>query len=219
MPFVFSLEFARQQDTRDPLSSYRNQFIFPHHNGREAIYFTGNSLGLQPQAARKALETELEDWAAHGVEGHFEARHPWYSYHELFAAPLAAVVGAKPSEVVAMNGLTVNLHLLMASFYRPEGKRTKILCEGKAFPSDQYALASQAQLHGLDPKETVVEMHPREGEHLLRTEDILETIAALGDELACIMIGGVNYYTGQYFDLAAITEAGHRVGARVGFDL
>ncbi|NNC81958.1 MAG: kynureninase, partial [Flavobacteriales bacterium] len=194
-------------------------FFFPQHEGRECIYFTGNSLGLQPKGVKAYLEEELEDWAKHGVEGHFRARRRWVDYHEFFSQSLARLVGAKKEEVVAMGSLTANLHFLMASFYRPEGKRTKILCEKKAFPSDAYALDSQARWHGLDPDETVIQVGPREGEHLIRLEDILTKIEELGEELCMVMIGGVNYYSGQLFDMQAITEAGHRVGAKVGFDL
>ena len=206
-------------DASDPLASYRERYFIPQVNGRDAVYLTGNSLGLQPRSVKDYLQQELDDWATYGVEGHFDAKNPWYSYHEMFSEPLSKVVGAMPSEVVAMNGLTVNLHLLLASFYRPEGKRTKILCEAKAFPSDQYALESQARLHKLSPDEAIVEIAPREGEHLIRHEDIIDAINRLGDELAVVMIGGVNYYSGQVFDMEAITKAGHAVGAMVGFDL
>lgn len=162
---------------------------------------------------------ELDDWARLGVEGHFHAKHPWYAYHEPLMEPLARVVGARPNEVVAMNGLTTNLHLLMVSFFRPSGKRTKILCEAKAFPSDRYALDSQLIHHGLDPSEHLVALEPREGEHCLRNEDVLEAIAEHSDTLALVMIGGVNYYTGQFFDIPRITAAAHEVGAIAGWDL
>ena len=219
MNYQFTEGFAKEMDQQDPLAQYRNQFLFPQHDGREVVYFTGNSLGLQPKAAQAALQQELDDWAKYGVEGHFEAKNPWFSYHEMFAEPLAKIVGAKPTEVVAMNGLTTNLHLLMVSFYKPTANRFKILCEGKAFPSDQYALESQARFHGYNPDEAIVELFPREGEHTIRKEDVLTKIEELGDELALIMIGGVNYYTGQVWDMKTITEAGHKVGAIVGWDL
>jgi len=217
--FHNSSEWAKKADENDPLAHFRDQFYLPQHKGQDAVYFTGNSLGLQPHGAREAIVQEFEDWAKYGVEGHFEARNPWYSFHELFAENSAKVVGAKPSEVVVMNTLTTNLHLMMVSFYRPEGKRTKILCEGKAFPSDLYALESQVKFHRLDPNEHIIELHPREGEQCLRIEDVLAKIDEHADELALIMMGGVNYYTGQVFDMAAITKAGHEAGAQVGFDL
>jgi len=219
MNYQFSKEWALQADQSDPLRPYRDHFLFPQHEGEPCVYFTGNSLGLQPKTARAALQQELDDWATYGVEGHFEAKNPWYSYHEQFTDSLAKLVGALPEEVVAMNGLTTNLHLLMASFYRPTKTRFKILCEGKAFPSDQYALESQARFHGFDPAEAIVELHPRSGEHTVRTEDVLEQISELGDDLALILIGGVNYYSGQLWDMPTITKAGHDVGAIVGWDL
>jgi len=217
--FEFTLEYAKQQDANDELASFRTQFHFPQHNGRETVYFTGNSLGLAPKTAMAALEQEVNDWAKYGVEGHFEAKNPWVSYHEMFAEPLANLVGAKPVEVAAMNGLTSNLHLLMVSFYRPTKERYKIICEAKAFPSDQYALQSQVKHHGYTPDEAIVQLFPREGEHNLRTEDVLKAISDNEDSLALVMIGGVNYYTGQYFDIKTITKAGHDAGANVGWDL
>jgi len=216
--FQNSLEFARKMDEQDPLKSFREEFIFPSFTEKPVIYFTGNSLGLQPKKASAYIQEELEDWASFGVEGHFLARRPWYSYHEQLTEMTAKVVGAKPIEVVVTHSLTTNLHLLMVSFFRPHGHRTKILCEAKAFPSDQYALESQIAFHGL-PSDHLVEIFPREGEQLIREEDILARISELGDELALVMIGGVNYYTGQLFDMKKITEAGHAVGAKVGFDL
>lgn len=215
----YSQAYARLMDSADPLTKYRDRFYIPQHEGKDSIYFTGNSLGLQPKKVRQYLEEELEDWAQLGVEGHFESRRPWLKYHEFFSRSLARIVGAKEEEVVAMGGLTANLHFLMATFYRPEGKRRKIICEQKAFPSDAYALQSQARLHGFEPEEVLVEVGPRAGEHTIRLEDVLATIEEVGDELATIMIGGVNYYSGQVFDMKAITEAGHAVGAMVGFDL
>ncbi len=176
-------------------------------------------MGLQPKAAREALLTELDDWAQWGVEGHFHARNPWYSYHERFTEDAARIVGALPKEVVMMNALTVNLHLLMISFFRPDkaSGRTKIVCESKAFPSDQYAIESQLRFHGLDPAEHLIELAPRAGEHTLRHEDILAQIEAHGSEIALVMLGGVNYYTGQVLKMESITRAGHAVGAVVGF--
>jgi kynureninase len=219
MGFENSLSFAQSLDASDRLASFRERFYFPQHNGKDMLYFTGNSLGLQPKSVRASINQELEDWATYGVEGHFLAKHPWFSYHEMFADGAAQVVGGLPSEVVIMNQLTVNLHLLLISFYRPSGKRIKILFETKPFPSDHYAFESQARLHGLDPKDVLVEMQPREGETTLRTEDIVAKINELGDELAVVCFGAVNYFTGQFFDIASITNAGHAVGANVGFDL
>ena len=219
MTYENTLEFAQQQDAIDPLKGYRDKFYLPLMHKREVIYFTGNSLGLQPKATQNYVLDELEDWATFGVEGHFHARKPWLSYHEQFAEPVAKIVGAKPNEIIVMNQLTVNLHLLMVSFYRPEKERYKIICEAKAFPSDQYALESQVKFHGYKPEEAIIEVGPREGEYCIRHEDILEAIEKTKDSLALIMIGGVNYYTGQVFDMKAITEAGHNAGAIVGFDL
>ncbi|NNE55987.1 MAG: kynureninase [Flavobacteriales bacterium] len=214
-----SLDYARAQDAADQLASYRNEFHFPVIDGKEVLYFTGNSLGLQPKGARSAILQELDDWAQWGVEGHFHDKNPWYAYHEIFTEGAAKLVGARPKEVVMMNGLTVNLHLLLISFYKPEGKRFKIICEKKAFPSDQYALESQVRMRGFDPAEAIVEVGPRDGEHTLRDEDIISAIKKHGDELATIMIGGVNYYSGQLMNMKLITQVGHEVGAMVGFDL
>ena len=215
-----SLATAAQLDAQDPLASFRQEFhIPPGPDGQPSAYFCGNSLGLQPKTARAAVEHEFNTWAQLGVEGHFLGDSPWMHYHETLAAATARLVGASPLEVVVMNTLTVNLHLLLVSFYRPTGSRYKILMEGGAFPSDQYAIESQAHLHGLDPAEVIVELVPRPGEHTLRTADIEAKIAELGDSLATILIGGVNYYTGQVFDMKAIATAGHAVGALVGFDL
>jgi kynureninase len=219
MQFQYTRDFALEQDRLDPLKSFRQHFYIPEINGEEAVYLTGNSLGLQPKNAESYIQQELADWRVLGVEGHFHAKRPWMPYHEFFSSSLSNLVGAKPSEVVAMGTLTNNLHLLMVSFYRPQGKRIKILCEAKAFPSDQYALASQARFHGFDPKEVIVEVAPRTGEHTLRTEDLLERINALGDELALVMIGGVNYYTGQVHDMKTVTAAAQKQGAFVGWDL
>lgn len=219
MVFENALEFAVKLDKNDPLSAFRNHFHFPDFHEQKVLYFTGNSLGLQPVKAKTYITEELEDWAKFGVEGHFHSRRPWFSYHEQLTQKVAKIVGAKPIEVVVTHSLTTNLHLLMVSFYRPSGRRTKILCEAKAFPSDQYALESQVKFHGLDPSLDLIEVAPRVGEHLIREEDIISKIQELGDTLALVMIGGVNYYTGQLFDMKTITEAGHKVGAVVGFDL
>ena len=218
MKFENSLNFAQELDQQDPLAAFRSRFHFPTFHNENPVYFTGNSLGLQPKTAATYIQEELNAWANFGVEGHFLAKRPWFSYHENLTNMAAKVVGALPIEVVITHSLTTNLHLLMVSFYKPVGKRVKILCEEKAFPSDQYALASQVAFHGL-PADTLVEVGPRSGEHLIREDDILQKIAELGDELALVMIGGVNYYTGQYFNLQKITTAGHAVGAIVGFDL
>lgn len=212
-------EIRVSKDAEDPLSRFRERFHIPQFEGRDAVYFTGNSLGLQPKTTRKYIEQELDDWARLGVEGHLHARHPWLPYHEFVTDPLARLVGAKPVEVVAMNSLTVNLHLLMVSFYRPTNERYKIVIEKGAFPSDQYAVESQLRFHGREKATGLIELVPREGESCLRTEDILETIDREGDAVALILLGGVNYYTGQAFDMPAITEAGHKKGCIVGFDL
>ena len=217
--FENSLDFAQSMDREDPLRTFRSKFLFPEHNGKSVVYFTGNSLGLQPQDSENALKTELDDWKKHGVEGHFRAKNPWFSYHEMFKPLLAEVVGAKPIEVTAMNGLTTNLHLLMVSFYRPSGNRYKILCEAKAFPSDQYALESQVRFHGYLPEDAIIEVSPREGGHLIDEQDIYDILQERGDEIALIMMGGVNYYTGQLFSMKEITKMGHEAGAIVGFDL
>jgi kynureninase len=219
MTYENSLQFAQQADQNDPLKGYRQQFHLPQHNGRDVYYFTGNSLGLMPKSVEQALQTELESWKKYGVEGHFQGPHPWMHYHKLFSEKAARLVGAKAGEVVVMNTLTVNLHLAMVSFYRPQGQRFKIIMEGGAFPSDQYAIESQLRFHGLDPEIGLIELFPRAGEHYLRTEDILQQIHDHAEETALILMGGVNYYTGQYFDLEAITKAGHAAGALVGFDL
>jgi kynureninase len=217
--FENNIDFARQLDEQDPLKNFRDKFYFPTFHEKTVRYFTGNSLGLQPKTVASYIQQELEDWQKYGVEGHFLAKRPWFAYHENLTEKVAKIVGAKPIEVVITHSLTTNLHLLMVSFYRPQGKRTKILCEAKAFPSDQYALESQVKFHGLNLADHLVEVGPRAGEQLIREEDILSKIEELGDELALVMIGGVNYYTGQLFDMAAITKAGHSVGAIVGFDL
>jgi kynureninase len=211
---------ALARDRDDP--GWRERFaIPPAADGRhdETAYLAGNSLGLMPLTARAAVMEELDDWAVLGVEGHLESRRPWLSYHELLREPLARLVGAEPVEVVAMNSLTVNLHVLMTSFYTPHGERRRILIEDSAFPSDGYAVASQARIHGLDPRDAVIRLRPRDGEDVLRTEDVVEAIERHGDELALVLLGGVNYLTGELPDIAAITAAGRRARARVGWDL
>jgi kynureninase len=213
------LDFAKTKDQNDPLQKYRSQFYIPVINGIETVYFTGNSLGLQPKSTQSYIQKELDAWRDWGVEGHFLAEKPWFKFHEFLTEKTAKIVGALPVEVVVTHSLTTNLHLLMVSFYQPEGKRYKILCEKKAFPSDQYALESQLKFHGYDPKKALIEIGPREGEHTINEADVLDTIKKHGDEIALIMIGGVNYYTGQLFDMKTITKAGHAVGAKVGFDL
>jgi kynureninase len=215
----YSLDQAKKMDQEDPLHKWRKEFYFPQHNGKDTIYLCGNSLGLQPKGVKAALDFELDHWKKYGVEGHFKGDMPWMYYHKFLSRQAANLVGAKESEVVIMNTLTTNLHLMMVSFYRPKGNRYKIIMEAGAFPSDQYAMESQVRFHGYDPEDAIVELKPRAGEDTLRNEDILDTIKREGEKLACVMFAGVNYYTGQYFDLEAITKAGHEVGATVGFDL
>ncbi len=214
-----TLKYAQQQDQNDRLKEFRSKFFIPQVNGKEAVYFTGNSLGLQPKTTKSYINQELDDWASLGVEGHVHAQNPWVSYHEAFPAILSKIVGCLPGEVVAMNQLTVNLHLLMVSFYRPTKERYKIICEAKAFPSDQYAFQSQATFHGFDFNDAIVEVFPRDGEHSIRHEDILATIETHKDQLALVLFGGVNYYTGQVFNMQSITKAAHDAGAIAGFDL
>ncbi len=217
--FEANLEYASSQDDLDTLHGFRERFYFPQHEGRDVYYFCGNSLGLQPKSAAYLFQKELDDWAAHGVEGHFRAQSPWMYYHNQFSDSLARIVGAKPTEVVAMNTLTVNLHLLLISFYRPTRERYKIIMEAGAFPSDQYAIETQVKLHGFNPEDAIIELSPKENAHTLEDEAILQAIRDAGDSLACVMIGGVNYYTGQLYDMAAITKVAHEVGAICGFDL
>ncbi len=219
MNFENTLNFARKLDKADPLKSFRQQFHLPKVNRKIALYFTGNSLGLQPKATKSFLNQELSDWATLGVEGHFHAKRPWLYYHKFSKKILADLVGAKPIEVVAMNQLTVNLHLMMTSFYQPTASRYKIITEAGAFPSDQYAFESQLKLHNINPEDGLIELKPRPGEYLLRTDDIVNTIEQHRHELALVMLGAVQYYSGQFFDLKAITTASHRAGANVGFDL
>jgi kynureninase len=211
--------FAVALDESDPLQGFRERFLLPRHAGTGCIYLCGHSLGLQPKTAAAYIRQELDDWAELGVEAHFRAKNPWMPYHKLLAEQTAALVGAEPLEVVVMNSLTVNLHLMMASFYRPTRSRHKILVERGAFPSDQYAVKSQIQFHGFDPATALVELTPLAGEACLRDESIASVIDRSGDEIALILLGGVNYGTGQAFDMAEITRAGQARGCRVGFDL
>lgn len=219
MQYINSLEFAQSLDEQDPLKDFRNKFLIPRHSGREVVYLCGNSLGLQPKSTKDFIQQQLDNWENLAVEGWFEGDSPWMHYHEEMQQLLAPIVGAKPEEVVPMNTLTVNLHLLMVSFYRPNAGRYKILMEGGAFPSDQYAVESQVRFHNYNPEDAIIEVFPRAGEDILRTEDIVATIEANKDELALVLFGGINYYTGQFFDLKEITTAGHAAGAYVGFDL
>lgn len=212
--------WAAARDAEDPLSSFRDEFLFPPApGGGDALYFAGHSLGLQPRGVRDAIGRELDDWAQHGVEGHFAARRPWMPYHELLTGSTARLVGAKPIEVAVANTLSVNVHLLMVSFYRPTKTRFRILIEGTAFPSDRYAVESQLRFHGVDPTDGLLTLEPRPGEHAVRDEDVLEAIAEAGDSLALVLLGQPNYLTGQAFDVAAVVRAGHTVGAKVGLDL
>lgn len=217
--YKLGLDFAKQQDALDELSHYRQQFHIPKDkDGNELIYLCGNSLGLQPKATKAYINQELDDWANLGVEGHTEAKNPWLPYHEFLTESSANVVGAKPIEVVTMNSLTANLHFMMASFYQPTAERYKILIESDAFPSDKYAVESQLRHHGYDDKEGLILWTPRAGEELLNYDDLESILKTQGDEIALIMIGGVNYYTGQFFDLKRITQLGHHYGCKVGFD-
>jgi kynureninase len=207
-------------DLRDPLRSFRDQFYFPGNaDGKPLLYFCGNSLGLQPRNARAFVVQELDDWAKYGVEGHFHAKNPWMPYHELLTEQMADLVGALPVETVVMNTLTVNLHLMMTSFYRPTPERYKILIESDAFPSDRYAVASQVQWHGFTPEEAILELRPRAGEVLIRAADIAEQLEKEGSRVALVLLGGVNYYTGQVFDFQEITRQAHAQGCSVGFDM
>jgi len=219
MTFENSLEFAQHLDHQDPLKHFRRRFLIPQHNRTDWIYFAGNSLGLQAKSVRTYVENELEEWGRLGVDAHFDGKIPWVSYHEIFPDQLSKIVGCLPHEVVVMNQLTINLHLLMISFFRPDKKRYKIICEGKAFPSDQYALESQVRLHGLDPRESIIEVHPQPGSAVIETKQVLESIEQHHDELAVVLFGGVHYYSGQLFNMKAITEAAHSAGAYAGFDL
>ncbi|MEC8248064.1 MAG: kynureninase [Bacteroidota bacterium] len=214
------LEYALNRDQMDALRPYRKAFHIPKDNkGNDWLYFTGNSLGLQPKTTKGVVEQELKDWANLGVEGHFQAKNPWMPYHEYLTQSMAKIVGAKPIEVVVMNTLTANLHFLMASFYSPTKKRPKILIESDAFPSDRYAVQTQLEFHGYDPKDCLIEWSPRAGKNLLHIEDLESLLEKQGAEIALILIGGVNYYTGQYLDLKKIAKLGHAKGCKVGIDL
>jgi kynureninase len=219
MQFQNTQAFARDLDAKDVVKEFRNEFLIPIHDNKEAIYFLGNSLGLQPKRTSAYLQQVMQQWQAWGVEGFFKGEQPWLQYHDSLITPLAKVVGAKPEEVVVMNSLTVNLHLMLVSFYQPKGKRNKILCEAKAFPSDQYTLETHVKQRGFDPEEVIIEVKPRDGEFNIREEDILQTIAQHKEEIALVFWGGVNYYTGQVFDMKTITQAAQEAGAKVGFDL
>ncbi|HET9057809.1 MAG TPA: kynureninase [Chitinophagaceae bacterium] len=219
MQFENTQHFARVLDNQDEIKDFRNEFVIPVKEGKEQVYFLGNSLGLQPKQTALYIQHILNDWGTNGVESFFTGNDPWMHYHDHLTTTLSILLGTKTSEVVVMNNLTVNLHLMMVSFYRPQGKKNKILCEAKAFPSDQYMLESHVRYHGFRPEETIIEVAPRVGEHCLRTGDILARIEEHREDLALILFGGVNYYTGEVMDIKAITEAGHNAGARVGFDL
>ncbi len=214
-----SLEIARLFDQQDPLKNFRNEFVFPETESHAPLYFAGHSLGLMPKKASEYINQELKSWGRYGVEGHFEGPHPWLPYHENITASFARLVGAQESEVVSMNTLTVNLHLLMVSFYRPTKARFKIIIEANTFPSDKYAVDSQARFHGFDPREAVVELKPRAGEAHLRQEDILQVIQEQGESLALVMLGNCNYLSGQCFNFKEITDKAHAVGAFAGFNL
>jgi kynureninase len=219
MNYENNLDFATRLDEQDPLKDFKAEFLSPQHNGKDAIYFCGNSLGLQPVAAQQYINDQLNNWKELAIEGFFTGDDPWLNYHKKLTDTLAVIVGAKNDEVSIMNSLTVNLHLLMVSFYKPTNKRFKILIEGGAFPSDQYAVASQAVFHGFDPNEAIIEVFPHDGEYTLRTEDILKKINEYADELALVLFGGINYFTGQLFDIKTITMAAHAAGAYAGYDL
>jgi kynureninase len=219
MEYQNSISFAKSLDQQDPLASFKDKFHLLKKEGKHVVYLCGNSLGLQPKNAKAAIEQELNDWAEFGVDGHFDGKNPWKYYHHFLTENAAKIVGAKPQEVVIMNNLTTNLHLMMVSFYKPTATRYKIMMEATAFPSDQYALETQARFHGLNPDDAIIELKPRAGEYTLRTEDILAQIEANKDSLAIVMIGGVNYYSGQAFDMKSIAAAAHKVGAIAGFDL
>lgn len=219
MHFENNLEFAKKLDQQNELNHFRSQYLIPKFEDREVIYFTGNSLGLQPRRANEYVMREMDEWARLGGEGHTHARIPWIPYGEIFPAQLSGIIGCKETEVVVMNSLTVNLHLLMVSFYKPIKERYKIIMEYKSFPSDQYAVESQVRFHGYDPADAIIEVKPREGEDVIRHEDIIDTINKHADDVALVLFGGINYYTGQVFDMGAITKAAHAAGAIAGFDL
>lgn len=211
--------YASSLDTQDPLKNFRGEFLIPTHGGREQSYFLGNSLGLQPKRTKRYIDKVLQQWNDYGVEAFFLGDDPWMDYHAHLQEPLARIVGAQPHEITVMNQLTVNLHLMMVSFYRPQGRRTKILCEAKAFPSDQYMFETHLRSHGLNPEEHLIEVQPRKGEETIRHDDIFAAIEEHKDETALVLWGGINYYTGQLFDIGEITKAAHKAGAKAGFDL
>lgn len=218
--FQNTLEYAKKQDAEDKLAHFRNKFNIPkNRNGQELVYLCGNSLGLQPKITSEYIQEELDAWAKLGVDGHTEGKHPWMPYHEFLTENMAKIVGAKPSEVVVMNTLTTNLHLMMVSFYQPTKTKFKIVVESDAFPSDKYAVESQLKFHNVDPKDGLILWKPRKGEELCRIEDLEEIMATQGEEIALLMIGSPNYYTGQAFPLKQITELGHKYNCMVGFDL
>ncbi len=219
MIYQNTLAFAEDLDASDELKHFRNEFLFPQHENKNAIYLCGNSLGLQPVNTTNYISSQLDYWKAFAVEGWFQGDNPWLSFHKQLKQPLTKLVGAKAEEITVMNSLTVNLHLLLVSFYQTNNKRYKILMEAGAFPSDQYAIESQVVFHGFKPEDAIIEVAPRKGEHTLRTEDIVATIKQHADELALVLFAGLNYYTGQVFDMPAIAQAGHQAGAYVGFDL
>ncbi|HSI75229.1 MAG TPA: kynureninase [Lunatimonas sp.] len=217
--FEYSLEFAQKMDRADPLGKFKENFFIPEINGKPTVYFCGNSLGLQPKTVQTYIQEELDSWASRGVEGHFVGGNPWLYARKKSKHALAKLLGANESEVVAMNSLSSNLHLLLVSFYRPSKTKFKILTEAGAFPSDQYVLESQARFHGFNPEEAILEISPRENEHTLRTQDILEQLTLHQSEIALVMLSGIQYYTGQLFDIKAISSAAHQFDIPVGFDL
>ncbi len=219
MLFRNTLDFAQRLDNEDPLKNFRDKFYIPIAHGKESIYFNGNSLGLQPKKAQEYVLNEMENWANYGVEGHFHGRNPWINYHDAFPKKLVSILGALPEEIVVMNQLTINLHLLLTTFYRPKKNRYKIICEEKAFPSDQYAIDSHLKLHGYNSADALIELKAMEGEHAIRNEDVISSIKKYGNEVALVIMGGINYYSGQVFDMQSITAAAHEVGAVCGFDL
>ncbi len=219
MKHQYSIDYAKELDSKDELHAFREAFYAPYLHGKRAIYFLGNSLGLQPKNTQEEILKIMDSWANFGVEGFFLGKDPWLNYSQHITPLLTPILGAKPEEIVTMNHLTVNLHLLMISFYQPTKKRYKIICEAKAFPSDQYAFQSQAKLHGFDPADAIIEVHPKAGTDLISTDDILSAIETHGDTVALVLFSGVNYYTGQVFDIPTITRAAHKVGAYAGFDL
>ena len=214
----FNRDIAKSLDREDRLSNYRDLFFFPKHKGKKCLYFCGNSLGLQLKKTERYIKQELNDWAKYGVDGHFRAKNPWFDYHKILTSKTARLVGAKNDEVVVMNGLTTNIHLLLMSFYKPKKNRYKILCESNAFPSDLYVLQSQVELHGYKFEDTVVQI-PSDDNGVVDEKELLKLINEIGNELALVFIGGVNYYSGQVFNISKITEASHKVGALAGFDL